>query len=142
VVLAQNSRSSEKFRHGIKVLIAKNYIDHLSGEASKGELEKAEQGFWLSSAPLGYRNIAGPNGRKTIEPHPNVAPMVARLFEWHSTGNYALEDISTMAQTAGLLSRRSMSPLPLGTIHKILRNPIYMGDFEWKRRIHHGVHVP
>jgi site-specific DNA recombinase len=142
VILAHDSRSSEKFMHGIKVLMAKNYIDNLSEEASKGMLEKAEQGFWPSSAPLGYRNIVGPNGRKTIEPDPDVSPIVSRLFEWYATGNYSLEDITTMAQTAGLVSRRSKSPLPRGTIHKILRNRIYMGDFEWKGRIHQGIHVP
>jgi site-specific DNA recombinase len=142
VVLARNSRSSEKFMHGIKVLMAKNYIDNLPEEASKGMLEKAEQGFWPSVAPLGYRNIAVPNGRKTIEPDPDVAPIVARLFEWYATGNYSLEDITAMAHTAGLVSRRSKSPLPRGTIHKILRNRIYMGDFEWKGKIHQGIHVP
>jgi site-specific DNA recombinase len=142
VVLACDSRSSEKFMHGIKVLLAKNYIDNLSEEASKGMLEKAEQGLWPSCSPLGYRNIIGPNGRKTIEPDPDVAPIVARLFEWYATGNYSLEDITAMAQTAGLVSRRSKSPLPRGTIHKILRNRIYMGDFAWKEKTYHGVHVP
>jgi hypothetical protein len=34
-------------------------------EASKGMLEKAEQGFWPFFAPLGYRNITGQNGGKT-----------------------------------------------------------------------------
>jgi site-specific DNA recombinase len=87
VVLARDSRSSEKFMHGIKVLMAKNYIDNLSEEASKGMLEKAEQGFWPSCAPLGYRNIVGPNGKKTIEPDPNVAPIVSRLFDWYASGN-------------------------------------------------------
>ena len=32
--------------HGIKVLMAKNYIDNLSEEARKGMNEKAEQGIW------------------------------------------------------------------------------------------------
>jgi hypothetical protein len=36
VVLSRESRSSEKFMHGIKVLMAKNYIDNLSEEARKG----------------------------------------------------------------------------------------------------------
>lgn len=35
-VLSADSRSSEKFMHGIKVLMAKNYIDNLSEEACKG----------------------------------------------------------------------------------------------------------
>ena len=31
----------EKFMHGIKVLMAKNYVDNLSEETRKGMLEKA-----------------------------------------------------------------------------------------------------
>ena len=46
VVLSRESRSSEKFMHGIKILMAKNYIDNLSEEARKGMAEKAEQGLW------------------------------------------------------------------------------------------------
>ena len=57
VVLSRDSRSSEKFIHGIKVLMAKNYIDNLSEETKKGMLEKAEQGIYPTVAPLGYRNI-------------------------------------------------------------------------------------
>src|SRR5438132_8128412 len=66
VVYSRESRSSEKFMHGIKVLMAKNYIDNLSEETRKGMTEKAEQGFWPSSAPLGYRNVTREDGRKTI----------------------------------------------------------------------------
>ena len=35
VVLSPASRSSEKFMHGIKVLMAKNYIDNLSEETRR-----------------------------------------------------------------------------------------------------------
>ena len=81
VVLSRESRSSEKFMHGIKVLMAKNYIDNLSEEARKGMQEKAEQGIWPTVAPLGYRNLTGPNGKKIIEPDPEAAPLIGRLFE-------------------------------------------------------------
>ena len=66
VVLSRESCSSEKFMHGIKVLMAKNYIDNLSEEARKGMREKAEQGIWPTRTPLGYHNISGPDGKKTI----------------------------------------------------------------------------
>ena len=36
--------------HGIKVLMAKNYVDNLSEEVKKGLREKAEQGHWPSGA--------------------------------------------------------------------------------------------
>jgi site-specific DNA recombinase len=51
VVLSREPRSSEKFMHGIKVLMAKNYIDNLSEEARKGMQEKAEQGIWPTKWP-------------------------------------------------------------------------------------------
>jgi site-specific DNA recombinase len=35
VILTKNARSGEKFMHGIKVLMAKNYIDNLSEEVQK-----------------------------------------------------------------------------------------------------------
>ena len=70
VVLSRDSKSSEKFMHGIKVLMAKNYIDNLSEETRKGMLEKAEQGIWPSAAPLGYQNVDGANGKRVIDPTP------------------------------------------------------------------------
>ena len=42
-VISEDSRSSEKFIHGIKVLMAKNFIDNLSEETRKGMIEKASQ---------------------------------------------------------------------------------------------------
>ena len=53
VVLTGESRSSEKFMHGIKVLMAKNYIDNLSEEVQKGLHTKAAQKLWPSFAPIG-----------------------------------------------------------------------------------------
>lgn len=43
-VISDESRSSEKFIHGIKVLMAKNFIDNLSEETRKGMVEKHRRG--------------------------------------------------------------------------------------------------
>ncbi len=92
-VLSTESRSSEKFMHGIKVLMAKNYIDNLSEETRKGMLEKAEQGIWPSCAPLGYENVEGPSGKRIIEVDPVSGPLIVKLFEWYATGRYSLREI-------------------------------------------------
>jgi site-specific DNA recombinase len=76
VVLSPDSRSSEKFMHGIKVLMAKNYIDNLSEEVRKGLHQKARSGTWPSFAPLGYRNVDGVDGKKTIVPDLELAPAI------------------------------------------------------------------
>ncbi len=107
VVLSHSSRSAEKFMHGIKVLMAKNYIDNLGEEAAKGLREKAEQGMWPSYAPLGYQNVLAADGHKGIEPDPERAPLIAKLFEWYATGDHSLKDIGRMARQAGLRFRKS-----------------------------------
>jgi len=139
VALSPGSRSTEKFMHGIKVLMAKNYIDNLSEETQKGMREKAEQGFYPSWAPIGYRNIDGPTGKRVIEPDPDFAPLVGRLFESYATGNHSLQELTQLARGWGLRFR-SGTAMSKSVIHKILRNPIYMGRFRWAGREYPGVH--
>ncbi|MGE3784518.1 MAG: recombinase family protein [Alphaproteobacteria bacterium] len=142
VVLSRDSRSSEKFMHGIKVLMAKNYIDNLSEEARKGQQEKAEQGIWPTKTPLGYLNITGPDGRKVIAVDPDIAPVISKLFEWYGTGEYALKDVAKKARAAGLAYRRSGASVPTSTVHSILRNRLYTGCFEWNGNLYQGKHEP
>ena len=142
VVLSQESVSSEKFVHGIKVLVAKNFIDNLSEETRKGQMEKARQGHWPARAPLGYRNTMGPDGKRIIEPDPERAHHVAQVFEWYATGNYSVTAITAKAAAAGLVTRDSRKPLPRSMVHAILRNPIYMGEFDWKGVRYPGAHQP
>lgn len=141
-VISRDSRSSEKFMHGIKVLMAKNYVDNLSEEARKGMLEKAKQGLWPSTAPVGYLNVVGPSGKKIIVPDPAAAPIVSRMFEWFETGNYSLKELSKMGRDAGLLRHRSQRPVSVSTVHHMLRNRLYAGAFEWQGRMFQGTHEP
>ncbi len=142
VVLSRDARSAEKFMHGIKVLMAKNYIDNLAEEARKGMSEKAAQGIWPTKAPLGYRNVDGPAGKKIVVPDPDTAALIASVFEWYATGSRSLKDVTRKAQAAGLVYRRTGSPVPVSAIHKALRNPIYMGEFDWHGRRYQGTHEP
>ena len=142
VVLSRESRSSEKFMHGIKVLMAKNYIDNLSEEARKGMQEKAEQGIWPTVAPLGYRNSVGADGKKIIEPDPESALIISRLFEWYATGKLSLKEAAQKAKAAGLVYRKSGASVPVSTVHATLRNRLYSGEFEWNGRVYQGKHQP
>jgi site-specific DNA recombinase len=140
VVLSRESRSSEKFMHGIKVLMAKNYIDNLSEEARKGMQEKAEQGIWPTKTPLGYRNITGPDGKKIIATAPAIAPLISNLFEWYARGDISLKEAARKAHAAGLVYPRRGARVPVSTIHTILRNRLYTGWFEWNGKLIKGKH--
>lgn len=119
--------------------MAKNYVDNLGEEVRKGMLEKARQGHWPTVAPIGYIN--SPVTRR-IEPDPERAPLITKLFEWYATGEYSLKALTAKAATAGLTNRTSGKPLVKAKIHQLLQNPIYCGDFEWLGRMYEGQHQP
>ena len=139
--VSANSRSTDKFMHGIKVLMAKNYIDNLSEETKKGMLEKAEQGIYPSYAPIGYMNVVC-NSKRFIQPDPATAPLVKMLFTWYSTGTYSIATLAERAFEEGLVSRNKKSRVPKSVIHEILGNPIYYGDFLWNGKLYKGTHDP
>ena len=140
-MLSRDSRSSEKFIHGIKVLMAKNYIDNLSEESRKGMLEKAEQGIYPAYAPLGYKNVEV-DGKKFIEPDPEYAPYVIKLFEWYATGNYSLLQVTQKARAEGFVFRRTKNLIAKSAVHRILTNHFYYGDFYWPGKFYKGTHKP
>ena len=141
VILSPESKSSEKFMHGTKVLMAKNYIDNLSEETKKGMQEKAEQGIYPSNAPLGYMNVVH-DGKRLIALDPEDAQKVCTLFEWYASGNYSLKDISKKAYQEGLVYRKSGRKIPKSVVHSILKNPIYYGEFLWNGKSYAGTHEP
>ena len=141
VTLSHESRSSEKFMHGIKVLMAKNYIDNLSEETKKGMLEKAEQGIYPSFAPLGYINVEC-NGRRFIQPDPAIGPHVRKMFEWYATGNYSLLELTRKLHREGFSFRKNRQKVPKSVVHKILKNPTYYGEFRWAGKTYRGIHEP
>src|SRR3984957_18599397 len=142
VVLTGESRSSEKFMHGIKVLMAKNYIDNLSEEVKKGLHTKAAQKLWPSFAPLGYLNTAGPDGKRIIVPDPIRAQTATQLFDWVASGEYSLKTLATKAYQEGFRFRKSQGKVPLTSLNRILRNRIYTGDFDYKGVTYAGSHGP
>ena len=141
-VLCDDSRSSEKFMHGIKVLMAKNYIDNLSEEVTKGMREKARQGLWPSRAPLGYLNTRNDAGEKVITPDPERAVLVIQVFKWAASGFHSLNELAAMANAAGLTSKKGKPVQARAHIYRILRNPLYTGQFLWDGEWFDGVHEP
>ncbi len=138
-ILSKESRSHQKLIHRVKVVMAQNYVDNLSEEVVKGLDEKAKQGLWPTYAPFGYANDLG---QHTIAPHADEAPAVVKLFELAATGNYNLNALRKAVFDVGVRSRRTKRILCKQEVSRILRNPIYMGDFLWKGKLFHGKHVP
>ena len=137
-ILNKHSRSHEKFIHGIKVLMAKNYIDNLSEETRKGLIEKAEQGSFPGTAPLGYRHN---KQEKTIEIDEGRAPLIRWMFEQYVTGHYSVRALEAMLFQKGLRSRKGKR-VNRSSIALLLKNSFYIGDFLWTGKRYHGNHPP
>ena len=137
-VLSKDSKSHQKFIHGIKVLMAKNYIDNLAEETRKGMLEKAQQGLYPSTAPRGYVN--NPK-TKTIELDQEKASLIRKMFELYATGNYSLKRLTDLMYEEGFKSRGG-SKIGKSSIEGLLKNPIYYGSFVWRGKLYQGTHEP
>ena len=96
VVLSEDSRSSEKFMHGIKVLMAKNYIDNLGEEVRKGMIEKARQ-------VTGRRSRRSDTSTTWCRIGSNRIPSARRLSSNFSSG-------TPQASTRYVFSPRSLWP--------------------------------
>lgn len=138
-VLCKDSRSHQKFIHGVKVLMAKNYIDNLREEVKKGMLEKAKSGHFPSRAPVGYVN--DPVTRH-IKPDPEKAPLVRLMFELYATGEHSLRTVRDKVVEEGFHARKKRKYFSPSLIDRILSNPVYKGDFTWEGELWPGKHEP
>jgi len=138
-ILSKHSMSHQKFIHGIKVLMAKNYIDNLSEETRKGLTEKAEQGQYPALAPLGYKNSETKHKGKYLEIDDQRAPIIQKIFRLYATGSYSLAMITDIAYQEGLRNKKG-ERVGKATLHQTFKNPIYYGWFIWGKKFYEGTH--
>lgn len=139
-VLSDNSKSHEKFIHGIKVLMAKNYIDNLKEETIKGLREKANQGYFPGKAPYGYKNITDDSGKKIIAIDEQNAHYVKRAFELYATGNYSLRGLNNKLFDEGFRNKAGKK-YSKSIIERMLKNIFYTGAFEFEgKRYENAMH--
>jgi DNA invertase Pin-like site-specific DNA recombinase len=139
-VISPASHSSQKFLHGIKVLMAKNYVENLSEEIRKGMTKKAKEGAFPSVAPIGYVNV--PDKTIGIEPSPAAAPIVKELFERTARGTETAQELTRWARANGLRSKRGAVLSKNTVCTNILRNPAYTGTFRWGGKTYDGKYQP
>ena len=140
-ILSKNSSSNTKFLHGVKVLMAKNYIDNLSEEVTKGLREKVSQGIYPQKAPVGYINTKNEAGVKIIAIDPIKSVFIRQLFELYASGTYSIEQIRKMLFKAGLVNRKGKSYSKARLLF-VLKDVFYIGKFTYKGVVYDGKHEP
>ncbi len=140
-ILSETSRSQDKFMHGIRVLMAKNYIDNLSEEIKKGLNEKAEQGYYPHKAPIGYKNVILKSGKRIIVPDEETAPYIKQAYKLYSTGRLTYVSLAQRLTNEGF--RPNGHKCTDKIIERILNNPFYVGAFKYRGKLYSdGQHEP
>ena len=141
--------ASGRLVEGIHALMAEFYSANLASEIRKGMTQKAKQGGFPHTAPLGYRNtrevIAGRSVARIV-PDPDRAPLITAAFGLYATGDFTLQTLADELAHRGLTNRgrAGTPPKPISWqgLAKILANPVYIGVVEWGGVQHAGSHTP
>lgn len=137
-ILSKDSKSHEKFIHGIKVLMAKNYIDNLGEEVKKGLMQKVKEGYVTGKQPYGYKKI---NKRECIIDS-DTAPFTKRAFQLYSNGNTSLERVAKQLREEGFIYKDTQPQIYKSQLENFLKNPFYYGMIQFKNELYQGKHEP
>lgn len=129
-ILSENSRSSIKFTIGIRVLMAKQYIDNLAEESAKGLKERIEQGYALYP-PLGYMYGNDGTHKHAIIKDPERADYAVRAFNLFVYENMSAPSINNILYEEGLRNPKG-EKYALSTIQRMFKNPMYVGDYTYQ----------
>ncbi len=122
----------------IEFSMANQYIQDLSRNVKRGQAEKVRRGEYPSSPPLGY--TGDPKTKRLIIVE-KEARCIRKAFALYATKSHSIISIAEELQKEGLRTRRGKI-IYKSTLHRILKNPIYCGMFQWNGQTHTGTHEP
>lgn len=136
---SSEASSHAKFIRGIKVLMAKNYIDNLKEEVHKGTLQKLKEGGCPHHAPYGYKND---RLAKTVVIEPGQSPFVVRAFQLYATGLYSLDATIQKLHEEGFIYRPYQPKINRSYLQDMLTKPFYIGLVTYRGEVYEGKHPP
>jgi DNA invertase Pin-like site-specific DNA recombinase len=140
LVMHKNSRSQEWLNWGIRVVMAKNYIDNLREEAMKGWAEKLAQGWLPAVPPPGYMTITE-NGKRIHVPNPDTKLLMQRAFQFYLEPNQSIASVADEMNRMGIRTRKGR-PYYKSQVQRILTNTFYIGINSFDGQDYPGAQVP
>ncbi len=103
------------------------YDNRIRSERSRmGRFQKVQQGGWKGGPPpFGYRLI---NRRLEIDPF--ESDWVQKMYDWYCHG-ITVKQIQSRLSRHGVMTRRGNEQWSTGSIQLILRNPVYVGYYDY-----------
>ena len=103
------------------------YDNRIRAERSRlGRYHKVQLGNWKGgSPPFGYRLM-----NRRLEVDPFESECIRKIYEWYCH-QVPVKEIQSRLSRQGVMTRRGNAKWSLGSIQLILRNPVYVGHFDY-----------
>ncbi len=138
-ILTKDSSYADTAICDIDMMIARGYIKNLSKEVKKGMHQKARNGWMPGNVPFGYYND---RNTRTIAVDSEKAQFVKRAFTLYATGSYSLSLVRDKLFEEGYVYKPHKAKIDKPTLHSMLQNRFYIGQFQMKGEVHQGRHEP
>ena len=120
----------------VMAAVAQYYSDNLRSEVIKGLEEKVRQGWPMGLAPFGYVNVK--DREEPVQPHPERAQTLVRIFELYSKGNYTFKSLANQLAREGHIYRQSQPRFGRTALSHILKNRFYIGELHRHGNVYEG----
>ena len=116
-----------------EAFLARREYKMISRRLIRGRNKSVESGKWIFNlVPYGYQVVYHGKERH-IEPHPEEAPVVQMIFKWYTEERIGTSKIAWKLNEMGIKPPRS-DKWKHETVSGIIRNPVYIGLIQWKKR--------
>jgi DNA invertase Pin-like site-specific DNA recombinase len=150
----KKSSSGDRFLFRELGSIAQYEAEQIGERTALGMNRKLQIGQICWESPIGYLNVIDPadltGRRRTVIVDPERSPLVRKMFELYSTGDYSLAELASEMDSRGLKSKpgknRSTHKISLHCAEGALKNRFFIGEFldkktgEWRKH-HYGTFI-
>lgn len=132
----RDDRDREQFER--ELMRGNDYLEYQKKIMHDGKLLAVKSGQYIGQrAPYGFKKVSYKEGGrtcKTLEPHPEEAPVVQRIFEMYASGIGSVKICDALdADHIEPMDGDQWAPT---SIREILINPHYIGKVRWNHRRH------
>lgn len=137
----EDIRKVKKVLIGVYIGQAEDELDNIKDRTSSVLRNRAEKGYKLGKAPVGYLNSRDEHGHGIIIPDETKRHHIVRCFELYATGLFSYERISNELAKYGFVDSKG-KPYTIKRIQDIIKSPVYVGKVTHGDDIFNGVHEP
>ena len=131
---------------GMYLGMSSDEVRHTKERTKATMLHRAQQGYLMGKAPIGYLNKRE-NGHGIIVKDEVNAPYILKAFSLYASGHHIMKSVSNELYKLGFKNKQG-KPYPERKIEHILKDVVYKGEIKYGKnddgsdRIFQGKHEP